>query len=184
MPPSRRSSTIRQSAWRLRGSSPAGGFVEEQDLGTYDEAEGQVEPAPHAARVGGDAAAGGVGEVEAGEQLVGPRPRGAGAQAVQAAEHPQVLGAREQVVDGRELAREGDGAPHRHRVGDDVVPGDAHLTGVGRRQRGQDADERGLPGAVRAEQRVDPPRGHGKVDAVENHVVAEGLRQPTDGNCV
>ena len=47
-----------------------GRLVEEDHLGLGDQAHRQVEPAPHAAAVGGDAAVGGLGEVEALEQLV------------------------------------------------------------------------------------------------------------------
>ena len=46
-------------------------LVEEDHLRAGDEAHRQVEPAPHAAAVGRDAAVGGVGEVEPLEQLVG-----------------------------------------------------------------------------------------------------------------
>ena len=51
---------------------PGGGLVEEQHAGPADQADGQVEPAAHAAGVGADLAVAGLGEVEPLEQLVGP----------------------------------------------------------------------------------------------------------------
>ena len=52
-------------------------LVEEEDLGGDDEAQGEVEPAAHAARVGADALVGGIRQIEAVEQLAA-RDRGRG----------------------------------------------------------------------------------------------------------
>ena len=57
------------------GVEPRGGLVEEQHLRAVDEAERDVQPARHAARVRAREAVGGVGEPEPGEQLVGPGAR-------------------------------------------------------------------------------------------------------------
>ena len=54
---------------RLRGSRPVVGSSRKSTCGRDDQAHREVEPAPHAAAVGGDAAVGGLGEVEALEQL-------------------------------------------------------------------------------------------------------------------
>ena len=56
------------------GPGPCVGSSRKITSGRTDEAHREVEPAPHAAAVGGDAAVGGVGEVEALEQLVRARP--------------------------------------------------------------------------------------------------------------
>ena len=74
---------------------PGGGFVEEQDARSHDEARGQVKPAAHAARILLDRLAAGVGQAELAEQLVSPAPRDICGQVVQAPEHHQVLAARE-----------------------------------------------------------------------------------------
>ena len=53
------------------GPGPVVGSSRKSTSGLDHEAHRQVQPAPHAAAVGGDAAVGGVGQVEALEQLVG-----------------------------------------------------------------------------------------------------------------
>jgi hypothetical protein len=96
---------------------------------------------------------------------------------VQGRHEAEVLGAGEQVVDRGHLAGHADRRPHLLRVRGHVVPGDDRGAAVRRQQRGQDADDRGLPGAVRAEQRGDRAPLDGEVDAVEHDLVAEGLAQ-------
>ena len=74
----------------------AGGrLVEEEDRRPRDERGGEVEPAAHAARVGPDEAVGGLGEVEALEQLAS-RALAASRlrQVVEPADHLEVLEAR------------------------------------------------------------------------------------------
>ena len=68
--------------------------------------------------------------------------------------------------------------PHRRGLGDDVVAGDAGDPGVRAQQRREDVDDRGLSGAVRAEQREDAAGRDVEVDAVEHDLVAEGLHEP------
>ena len=66
---------------RLVGSSPVVGSSRKSTGGRVDQAGGQVEPAPHPARVALEHPVGGVGEVELGQQLGRPGPgprRGAG----------------------------------------------------------------------------------------------------------
>jgi hypothetical protein len=66
-------------------------------------------------------------------------------QAVQAADHGDVLASDQMVVDGGELARQADALPHPGRVADDVVSGDAHGAAVRTQQGGEDADRVVLP---------------------------------------
>jgi hypothetical protein len=132
-----------------------GGLVEEDDSRRADQRHGEVEPAPHAAGVDGRELVRGVHQVEALQQLRDAAPAGVLAEVLQVRHQREVLGAGEQVVDRRELAGDAEEAAHRSRVGDDVVPGDVDLAGIGAEQRGQDLDRRRLAGAVRPEQRED-----------------------------
>jgi len=94
---------------------------------------------------------GGVGELEAFEQL---RRSAAGLRArepEQAPEHLQVLAARQELVDRGELTGQGQQLAHARRLGDDVVPEQLDLSRVRLEQRRQDADERRLARPVRAE---------------------------------
>ena len=100
-------------------------LVEEQHRRARDERGREVEPAAHAAGVGLRDAVGGVGEVEALEQLAAARLRGAAALAVEAADHDEVLEAGEVVVDRGVLAGEADPGAQRAGVADDVEAGDA-----------------------------------------------------------
>ena len=62
----------------------------------------------------------------------------------------------------------------------DVVPVDQRGAGVGSQQRREDADERRLAGAVRAEQALDRPLGNVEVDAGERTRLAERLGDAAD----
>ena len=134
------------------GVEPGGGLVEEQHLGHGDEAGGQVEPAPHAAGEVLDQLLGGVGEVEPLEQLVGPGPGPGLGQVVEPAHHLEVGPGAHQPVDRGLLGGHADAAAHGAGVGDDVDAGDRGRALGGRRERGEDADGRGLARAVVAEQ--------------------------------
>ena len=102
----------------------AGGrLVEEDDPRVADERHREVEPAAHAAGVGGRRLVGRVDEVEPLEQLGGAPAALGAAEVVQVGHQDQVLRAGEQVVDGRELAGDADRGAHR--------------VGVARRGRGR-----------------------------------------------
>ena len=74
--PSATSSSITpHRSLRLLRVEAGGRLVEEQHRRAVDERGGEVEPPAHAARVGADGPVGGVGELEALEQLVGARLR-------------------------------------------------------------------------------------------------------------
>ena len=101
------------------GVEPGRRLVEEEHLGCDDEAEREVEAPPHAAGVGADALVGGIRQIEALEQLRRARLRGGGRdEPREPAEHHEVLGAGEHVVDGGGLAGEADPllAPARGRA--------------------------------------------------------------------
>src|SRR5690606_31327967 len=100
------------------------GLVEEYDGRGQDEADGEVEPPPHTARVGADALAGRILEPEALEQFLGPTTRRAAVEARELAHHPQVLGTREHFVDRGRLPGEADAALDQFGFAHDVVAGD------------------------------------------------------------
>ena len=156
------------------------GLVQEDQPRVADQGHGQVEPPPHPARVGAGQLAGGVGEVELAEQVGRPAPPLGAAQVMQVGHQEQVLGAGEQVVDGGELAGDADRGPDRVRRGGQVVAGHPQLAAVGFDQGGQDLDDGGLAGPVRAEEREDRALGDRQVDAVEHDLVAVGLAQSGD----
>ena len=88
-------------------------LVEEDDRRRHDEGAGEVEPSPHAARVRLRRAVGGVGEVEALQQVVRPARRACPlAQVVEPADHLQVLVAGQVFVDGRVLPGHADDPAH------------------------------------------------------------------------
>jgi len=158
-----------------------GGLVEEDDLRVADEAHGDVEAAAHAAGVGGDPAAGRVDEAEPGKQAVGDLPRAL--HAPQLGDHDEVLPAGEDLVHRRELAGKADRVPDLRGLRRDVEPADGGGAAVGLEEGREDPDERGLPGAVGAEQREDGPARHVEFDAPEDVQVLVGLPQPADLYC-
>ena len=94
------------------GVEPGGGLVEEEQARSPDEGRREVEPPPHAARVGLRDAVARVVERELHEQLVGAPARLRAGQLVEPAEHPEVLAPREVLVDRRVLAGEADQLAH------------------------------------------------------------------------
>ena len=144
----------------------AGGrLVEEEHARLVDERHREVEAAPHAARVGADAAVRGVGEVDALEQLVGARAL------------PPRVGIPWSVACSRDqLARRSSAgrapppaAPRRSSAApraasrDHVVAGDRRAARRSAQQRGEHPHRRRLAGAVGPEEAVDlalgRPRG-------------------------
>ncbi len=73
VPSATRASIVSHSADAAARVEAGGRLVEEQHRRAGDERGGEVEPAAHAARVGPHEPAGGVGQVEALQQLVGAR---------------------------------------------------------------------------------------------------------------
>jgi hypothetical protein len=92
----------------------------------------------------------------------------------------QVLLAREQVVDGGELAGDADRGANPVRLALEVEAGDLDLAAVRGEERREDLHGGRLPGPVRAEEREDRSLCDLEVDPVEDGVVAERLSQPRD----
>jgi len=75
----------------------------------------------------------------------------------QPADHLEVFVAGQVLVDGRELAAEADRGANGITLVADVVAGHAGAAPVRVQERGEDADGRGLPGAVGAQEAQDRP---------------------------
>ena len=98
-------------------------------------------------------------------------------QAVQPAEHPQVLGGGQVLVHRRELAGDPDQLADAVRFAGHVHAEDPGLPGIDREQGGQHAQGRCLPCAVGAEDGEDLALADMKVDSVDCPELAEGLDQ-------
>ena len=155
-------------------------FIEEQHVRPADQTHGQVETAPHAAGVGAHAAARGIGEAEAADQLGGALPGLAPRQAEQPGDQHEVVGAGQGFVDRRVLARQADAGAHGLGLGDHVVTEHADPTRIGPQQGGEHAHGGGLARAVRPEQAEHGAAADCEVDAVEGAGRAETLAQAVD----
>ena len=156
---------------------PCRRLVQEQDRRSSDERRGEIEPAPHAARVGLHEPRAGLAEVEVGKQLERALSRSAPAEVVEAADQLQVLEARQVLVDRGVLPGEPDALADELRLAEDVASGDARGSRIRGEKRGQDADGRRLPRSVRAEQTVHRPRPDAQVDAPQSMDVPVALLQ-------
>jgi hypothetical protein len=155
-----------------------GRLVEEQHARGSDEGHREVEAPPHPAGVGGEWFACRLDEVELLEQVGDPRLRSPRAEVAEAGHEQEVLLAREQPVDRRELAGEADRGADAARIPHHVAPVDERRAAIRPHEGGEDVHGRGLACAVRAEQCGDGSGGDGEVDTREHHLVAVGLSQP------
>ena len=161
---------------------PGGGLVEKQDPRTREQARREVEPAAHPSGVRACRAVGGVGELEALQQLVRPPSRLVAREVEQAAEHLQVLPSGEDLVDGRELPGEPEQLANGRGLVHHVAPEYLRAPRVRREQRREHAHERGLPGPVRPEQPEDRPLRDVEVDSRQRNRRAEALDHALDVN--
>ncbi len=132
----------------------------------------EVEASAHPARVRAHQTAARVAELELVQQLACALARLAAAEVVETADHLEVLGAGQVVVDGRVLAGEPDPLANLGRMAEYVDSGDARRALVGLQQRGQDPHCRRLAGTVRPEQAEHDPGLHAEVDPVERDDLA------------
>ncbi len=142
------------------------GLVQDQDLGSVAQGQGQADPLPHPLAVGADLAIGGVHHADAAEGLVRQSVRLPRGQAVQAQPSADEGAAGDSAREGVELGAVAD-APAE---GDGIVGAKSqHGEASPRRadQPGQEVHERRLAGAVGPHEARDPRRqrqGHA-VDA-------------------
>ena len=98
-------------------------------------------------------------------------------EAVQPAEHHQVLAAEEDLVERGGLADQADRATHRPTFAAYVVAGHRGLALLAADQGGERVDGRALAGPVRAEQGMHGAGSDLEVEAVKRHGVAVPLAQ-------
>ena len=157
-------------------------LVEEQHGRCGDQARGQVEPAPHAARERLHESRRGVGQLETFEELVGALFGMPLREVLQATDHDEVLPGTEEPVDTRLLLGDADALAHRVGLGDDVVSRDACGARRRDRERGQDADRRRLPRAVVTEEPEYRPGRDVERQVPQRPEVAELLAEPDRGD--
>ena len=86
---------------------------------------------------------------------------------VEIAEHPEVLAAREVLVDRRVLAREADDSAYGVGLLDDVEPIDRRGARVRQQEGGEDADRGRLAGSIGAEEAVDRALRDAEIQTVQ-----------------
>ena len=182
-PSATRSRTISHIVRRLRGSRPVVGSSRKMIRGSPTRRHGEVEPAPHAAGVGGGGLVGRLDEVEPLEQFA---RRAAGLRARPRWCRSAIRVRFSSPVSRSSTAENWPVTPIAARTASGSRarswPATRSVAGVGADEGGQDLDDRGLAGAVGAEQREDRSLGDVEVDAVEHEVVAEGLAQAGRGD--
>ena len=167
---------------RLR-VEPGGRFVQEDHRRLADQAHRDVEAAAHASGVRRHPSVRRLGELEAGQQVVGDLPDVV--QVPQPGHQHEVLAPGEDLVHGRELPGEADGLPHVGRLRGDVEAIDGRRPRVGLEQRGQDLHDRGLAGTVGAEQGEDAAPRHVEVHAAQHaQLVVRLLQALNTDRCV
>jgi hypothetical protein len=155
-----------------------GGLVEQQQLGVVEDRARDRRALDHPARVGVHRVVGARGQADGLQQLVDPR----GGRAVQPRVEGEVLARGQVAVQQRGVTQEADVAADRPAGVGQLVAQDPRRAAVGAQQRGQHAQQRGLAGAVGAE---DDQRGAGverEADAGEGLAVAVAPRQAVELN--
>lgn len=126
---------------------------------------GDHQPATHAPRQGSGIGVGFVGQPDRFQQLV--RPPFGTRYAVETGLQVEELARREERVQHQLLRNNSDRRPGLPGAFVDVVTPDLHVAGTLDDQPGQDVDEGGLAGPVRAEQPEERAARDGQVDALE-----------------
>ena len=122
-------------------------------------------------------------EADAVQHDTGAGTRLPSGQAVEAPDHLDVLPTGQVAIDRGILPGQPDSVAHRLGLAVHVEPGDPHHALIGREQRGEDADQRGLARAVRAEQPVDDPGRDVQAQPVQRpHLTAESLDHALSGD--
>ena len=152
-------------------------LVQEQHRRLRHQRSGQVEPPPHASRIGLDGPVGRLGQIEPVEELPGPGPGLLPAEVIQASDHVEVLEAGQVLVYGGVLTGETDQLADLRRILQHVDA--CHRGGalVGLDQGGENRHRGGLACPVRSEQGNDGPLPDRQVQTVEGHHLPVTLDQ-------
>jgi hypothetical protein len=159
-----------------------GRLVEEQHPRAGQQARGDVEPTAHAAGVGPGRPVGRLRQVEPLQQLTGAAACVLAGQVEQTPEHLQVLAPGQQLIDRRELPRQADQLADSASLTRDVVAQDLRPPRIGRQQRGQNANQRGLARPVRAQQAKHHPRWDLEPGAIQRHGLPKALDHAFDSH--
>ena len=128
-------------------------LVEQQQLGLVQHRPADRHPLHEAARERPQRLVGAVGEPDLREQRLGA----AGVDAVQARVEAEVLARGERAVEQRLVGEQADPPAHRPAVARQLGAEHAHAPGVRAQERGEDAQQRRLAGAVGPEHRERRP---------------------------
>ena len=157
-----------------------GRLVQKEDAGFVHEPAGDLDPASHPARQVLDLLVGPLGELDCVEEL-GNESRAAFARdAVELRVDQEVLAHAQLDVARHRLRNHADRPPHVVGLPQDVEAVDERRPRRRREQRRQHPDERGLAGAVRAEQAEDFPFFDVEAHALDGGEVAEALDEIAD----
>src|SRR5581483_10202646 len=162
------------------GIEPGRRLVEKDEIGLVHEALREVDAALHAARQRLDPLRLARPHRDAIEHGVDPSVERGAAHAVEVALVAHVLADGELAVQAGGLEHDPDPSAHRVRLADDVVAGDRGTPAIGRQERREDAEERRLAAAVRAEEAEDLAAPDREGDAVERAPLAVGEREVFD----
>src|SRR6185437_1972707 len=151
-----------------------GRLVEDQQLRVGQQAPRDAQALAHAHRVLRDAVVAARGEADPRQRRRDPRRdlRAAGGR-----HHAQVLAPRQVHVKARLLDDRADAPERLDPPGRDRPPQQVHRPRASRRETEERADERRLPGSVRAEEAEGTAAGNEQVDAVDRGSLAETLGQ-------
>jgi hypothetical protein len=130
------------------------GLVEDQQVRLVEQADGDVQPALHAARELLRAVVGAIEQVHDAEHRVDSLLEHVAGKPVEAAEEAEVLAGREVGVDGQILGDVPDVRLHPGRADGHRLPVDPDVAGVAREDAADHRDGGGLAGTVRAEQSI------------------------------
>ena len=157
-----------------------GRLVQDQQPRHGQQRGGESQPLAHAKREAPDPVVGDVGESDLMQHLVDAGRSGVAA--AKRRECGKVLPSGERGVQPRAVHEASDTVRRRPRAPDRRAQ-HFQAAAVGDRQAQQKAKQRGFPGAVRADQTVDPAARHIQVDAVECDDITEAFGNPPRPHC-
>src|SRR4029077_1013889 len=180
----------RDGGHRVLRRQPLGGLVEQQERGLLGDRHRDLEPALVAVRQGGGRLRREVVEAERGEAVVGaslarpeqgpPPDQAEVAAGAELDRDPDVLQHRELREDAGDLEGAGDAPPETGGRGErgHVVAAKEHAARGRRQQSGDEVKQRGLAGAVRADDRAQLARLYREVDPGHGLQGPEGAAEP------
>jgi hypothetical protein len=137
------------------GVEATGGFVQEHELRSVDQTQGDVQATPLPARVDAGGPVCACVKLERGDELGGAAPCIPRAHAIEAALEDELGASSDRVVAAALLTHVADSLPHMLWLLEQVTPGHGRFAATGRQQSRQHPECGCLPGAVGAEEAED-----------------------------